>query len=111
MPGISRMKNDLVETIRYPLFFRFIGQLSTVPYSYNPYAIILNLVEKTIGTYDYFTKREFRKLRQLSSRFWKLLETGQRFFCLLAKSYCRRWLVAVNMCDGFKKLVPTCGRE
>jgi len=82
-----------------------------MPYSYNPYAIILNLIEETISIYNDFAKREFGKLWQLSPRFWRFLETGQRFFHLLAKGYCGRWLIAVNVSNGFKKLLATCGRK
>ena len=56
-----------------------------MPYRHYPYIVILNLIEKTIGLYDDFTKREFWKLWKRPSRLWKLLEPGQRFLCFLAK--------------------------
>ena len=33
-----------------------------MPYRRHPYIITLNLIEKTIGLYNDFTKRKFRKL-------------------------------------------------
>ena len=79
-----------------------------MPYCHNPYTIILNLIEETIRIYDNFTKREFGKLRYGSSRLRKFLEPGKRFFCFLAKIYCRRRFVAVNIGNGFKELAAAC---
>ena len=69
----------------------------------------LNFIKKTIRTYNNFTKREFRKLRYWSSRLGKLLEAGKRFLRFLAKTYCRRRLVTVNVGNGFKELAAACG--
>gem|GEM_PF-4978312 len=82
-----------------------------MPYRHYPHIIILYLIEKTIGIYNDFTKRKFRKLRQRPSRLGKLLEAGKRFLCFPAKSYISRRLVSVNICNGFQKLAATCGRK
>ena len=39
-----------------------------MPYRHYPYIVILHLIEKTIGLYDDFTKREFWKLWKRPSR-------------------------------------------
>ena len=82
-----------------------------MPYSHNPDIVIFNSIEETIRLYNYFTKRVVWKLRQWSSRLRKLLETGQRFLCFLAKSCCRRRLVAVDISNSFKKLAAACRRK
>ena len=65
----------------YPLsLFRFIRQLSAVPYSDDPHCLILNLIEKAVRFYDHFTKGKFWKLWEESSGIWKFLETRERFF-------------------------------
>lgn len=63
-------------TTGYLLIFWFIRQLRTMPYRHHPYIIILNLIEKTIGLYNNFTKRKFRELWKRPSRLRKLLEPG-----------------------------------
>ena len=82
-----------------------------MPYRHYPHIIILNLIEETIGIYNNFTERKFRKLWQRSSRLRKLLESGQRFLCLPAKSYRGRRFVSVNISNSLKELAAACGRK
>jgi hypothetical protein len=82
-----------------------------MPNSNNPYAAILNLIEETIWAYDNFTKREFRAFGYRSPGFRKFLEPGKNFLRFLAKIQCRRRLVAVNICKGFKELAAACGSK
>lgn len=96
---------------RLPIHFWFIRQLSTMPYRHYPHIVILNFIEKTIGSDDNITKRKFRKLWQRSSRLRKLFESGQRFLCPPAKSYpCIRF-VSVNISNSLKELSAACGRK
>ena len=59
---IHRERKRSGGTTGYSLFFGFIRQLSAMPNRHNPYFIVLKLIEKTIRTYNNFTKRKFRKL-------------------------------------------------
>jgi hypothetical protein len=97
---------DLV-VLRSP-FFRFLRELSAMPYCHNPHGLILGPVEEPIRSGNDFTKRKIRELRQQSSGLGKLPEAGKYSLRPLAKASRRRWVIPMNIGNLFKKLPAAC---
>jgi len=78
-----------------------------MPDSYDPDSFFFYAVEETIRSYDDFTKRKIRKFRQYPAGLRELTESGQGLFRLAPENSRRCWVLAVNIGNGCKKLIPS----
>ncbi len=83
---------------------RVFRKLSAAPDSYDPERFFFDPIEETVRTDNDFAEGKVRKLRQCSSRLWKLSESGQTLFRFAPEINRRLRILAVDKSHRCKEL-------
>ncbi len=77
-----------------------VGQLRTMPDGHNPNRLVFGAIEKPVRPYDDFSIGKLRKLRDDSTRVWKLLQSPKNRFRFLTEFFACNGFVSTNVSDG-----------
>jgi len=77
----------------------------------DPYGFTNQAIEESIGPDNNFTMRQFRELRDRTTRLGKLAQSTQNRFGLTPKLLHSRWAVLSDILQTFQKLPPRRRRE